>query len=136
MKEGGVIEDLLLEIVEVLAAIVRPDNLAVLSILATVGYRAFKSLLKKLDAQQDVLIKKLDERLNLLETSSSSNHQSLEREILRLQILNGIDSKRLSYSEVLFFFDKYKALGGNSFVEDRVEMYLHELHTKEENDAR
>ena len=49
---------------------------------------------------------------------------TLQKDVLRLQILDGIDSKRLSESEILYFFDRYKALGGNSFVEDRVKKYV------------
>ena len=38
--------------------------------------------------------------------------------------------KRLSTSEVLYFFDKYKALGGNSFVEEKVGQYVYELNNR------
>ena len=79
----------------------------------------FKLLIKKMDGQQNEIISKLDKRMD-----------SLEVEILRLQILDGIESKRLSYSEVLYFFDKYKALGGNSFVEDKVEKYVYDLNKR------
>ena len=78
-----------------------------------------KLLIKKMDGQQNEIISKLDKRMD-----------SLEVEILRLQILDGIESKRLSYSEVLYFFDKYKALGGNSFVEDKVEKYVYDLNKR------
>lgn len=103
-----------------LSMVLRPDNIAILSVIGGFGYKAFKVLIKKLDGQQNEIIEKLDKRMDNLET-----------EILRLQILDGIESKRLSYSEVLYFFDKYKALGGNSFVEDKVQKYVYDLNNKE-----
>ena len=83
-----------------------------------------KLLIKKMDGQQNEIISKLDKRMD-----------SLEVEIIRLQILDGIESKRLSYSEVLYFFDKYKALGGNSFVEDKVEKYVYDLNKRGKSNA-
>lgn len=74
---------------------------------------------KRFNERQDVLLVELDKRLN-----------DIEKEVLRIQILSGIDSHRLSRSELLYFFDKYKALGGNSFVEDRVKSYLKVLEDK------
>lgn len=132
-KEGGVIEELIAAMFGFLGALLQPDILAVLTIVGGAGYKGFKSLVKKMDAQQNELIKQLDLRLKTLESSSKDNHTVLEREILRLQILNGIDARRLSYSEVSFFFDKYKELGGNSFVEDKVHMYISELQKQQTN---
>lgn len=78
-----------------------------------------KKALKHFNEKQDEMIANIDERLS-----------DIEKETLRIQILTGIDSERLSRSELLYFFDKYKALGGNSFVEDRVNMYLKILEDK------
>ena len=102
----------------------RPDNVAMLSLIGGFGYKLSKLLIKKMDGQQNEIISKLDKRMD-----------SLEVEILRLQILDGIESKRLSYSEVLYFFDKYKALGGNSFVEDKVEKYVYDLNKRGKSNA-
>lgn len=104
--------------------VLRPDNIAMLSLIGGFGYKLSKLLIKKLDGQQNEIISRLDKRMD-----------SLEVEILRLQILDGIESKRLSYSEVLYFFDKYKALGGNSFVEDKVEKYVYDLNKRGTSNA-
>ena len=129
-KEGGSIGELMKELGIVAGLLLRPENVAIISLLSGLGYKAFDKIIKKLDSQQNDLIAKLDKRLDSLERSTKSANEKLEREILRLQILDGIDAKRLSPSEVLYFFDKYKALGGNSFVEDKVGQYVYELNNR------
>ena len=118
-KEGDGIGELMKELGKVVVLFLRPENVAIISLLSGLGYKAFDKIIKKLDSQQNDLIAKLDKRLN-----------SLEREILRLEILDGMNAKRLSTSEVLYFFDKYKALGGNSFVEEKVGQYVYELNNR------
>ena len=129
-KEGDVISELMKVLGEVVVVFLRPENIAIISLLSGLGYKAFDKIIKKLDSQQNDLITKLDKRLNSLESSTKSANENLEREILRLQILDGMYAKRLSTSEVLYFFDKYKALGGNSFVEDKVGQYVYELNNR------
>ena len=129
-KEGDGISELMKELGIVAGLLLRPENVAIISLLSGLGYKAFDKIIKKLDSQQNDLIAKLDKRLNSLESSTKSANESLEREILRLQILDVMDAKRLSTSEVLYFFDKYKALGGNSFVEDKVGQYVYELNNR------
>ena len=126
-KEGDGISELMKELGNVVLLFLRPENIAIISLLSGLGYKAFDKIIKKLDSQQNDLIAKLDKRLNSLESSTTSANENLEREILRLQILDGMYAKRLSTSEVLYFFDKYKALGGNSFVEEKVRQYVYEL---------
>ena len=129
-KEGGSIGELMKELGKVVVLFLRPENVAIISLLSGLGYKAFDKIIKKLDSQQNDLIAKLDKRLKSLESSTKSANENLEREILRLQILDGMDAKRLSPSEVLYFFDKYKALGGNSFVEEKVRQYVYELNNR------
>ncbi len=129
-KEGDVISELMKELGILAGLFLRPENIAIISLLSGLGYKAFDKIIKKLDSQQNNLIEKLDKRLNSLEKSTKDANENLEREILRLQILDGIDAKRLSTSEVLYFFDKYKALGGNSFVEEKVGKYVYELNNR------
>ena len=129
-KEGGSIGELMKELGKVVVLFLRPENVAIISLLSGLGYKAFDKIIKKLDSQQNDLIAKLDKRLNSLESSTKSANENLEREILRLQILDGMYAKRLSTSEVLYFFDKYKALGGNSFVEEKVGQYVYELNNR------
>ena len=129
-KEGDGISELMKELVKVAGLLIRPGNVAIISLLIGLGYKAFDKIIKKLDSHQNDLIAKLDKRLNSLEKSTKDANENLERDILRLQILDGMDAKRLSTSEVLYFFDKYKALGGNSFVEEKVGQYVYELNNR------
>lgn len=69
----------------------------------------------------------IDQKLQPIKEQSDDNML----EVLRIQILDGIEAKRLSESEVLYFYDKYKRLGGNSFVTSRVEVYLAKLKKEE-----
>jgi len=59
--------------------------------------------------------------------SLSANINELSKNVLRLQILDGIHTNRFSEDEVLYFYDKYKALGGNGFVSKKVKEYLNNL---------
>ena len=106
------------------AAVLRPENVATISLVWGLLYKGVKLMNKKLDAHQDATIATINTKLDTLEKHQKDSIETLQKDVLRLQILDGIDSKRLSPSEVLFFFDRYKALGGNSFVEDRVKKYV------------
>ena len=107
-----------------MAMILRPENVATIALVWGLLYKGVKLMNKKLDANQDATIEAINAKLNSLEKNQKDSIEALQKEILRLQILDGIDSNRLSTSEVLFFFDRYKALGGNSFVEERVKQYV------------
>ena len=107
-----------------MAMILRPENVATLALVWGLLYKGVKLMNKKLDANQNATIEAINTKLNSLEKNQKESIETLQKDVLRLQILDGIDSKRLSPSEVLFFFDRYKALGGNSFVEDRVKKYV------------
>ena len=104
--------------------ILRPENVATIALVWGLLYKGVKLMNKKLDANQDATIEAINTKLSTLEKNQKDSIEALQKEILRLQILDGIDSNRLSTSEVLFFFDRYKALGGNSFVEERVKQYV------------
>ena len=107
-----------------MAMILRPENVATLALVWGLLYKGVKLMNKKLDANQNATIEAINTKLNSLEKNQKESIETLQKDVLRLQILDGIDSKRLSPSEVLFFFDRYKALGGNSFVDDRVKQYV------------
>ena len=102
----------------------RPENVATITLVLGLLYKGVKLINKKLDAHQDATIATINAKLSTLEKNQKESIEALQKDVLQLQILDGIDSKRLSPSEVLFFFDRYKALGGNSFVEDRVKEYV------------
>lgn len=107
-----------------MAMILRPENVATIALVWGLLYKGVKLMNKKLDANQDATIEAINTKLNTLEKYQKDSIETLQKDVLRLQILDGIDSNRLSTSEVLFFFDRYKALGGNSFVDERVKQYV------------
>ena len=107
-----------------MAMILRPENVATIALVWGLLYKGVKLMNKKLDANQDATIEAINTKLNTLEKNQKESIETLQKDVLRLQILDGIDSNRLSTSEVLFFFDRYKALGGNSFVDERVKQYV------------
>ena len=116
------------ELIEVVGRLVttalRPENVATIALVWGLLYKGVKLVNKKLDVNQDATIEAINAKLNTLEKNQKESIEALQKDVLRLQILYGIDSNRLSTSEVLFFFDRYKALGGNSFVEERVKQYV------------
>ena len=107
-----------------MAMILRPENVATIALVWGLLYKGVKLMNKKLDANQNATIEAINTKLSTLEKNQKESIETLQKDVLRLQILDGIDSNRLSASEVLFFFDRYKALGGNSFVDDRVKQYV------------
>ena len=107
-----------------MAISLRPENVGTIALVWGLLYKGVKLMNKKLDANQDATIEAINTKLSTLEKNQKDSIETLQKDVLRLQILDGIDSNRLSTSEVLFFFDRYKALGGNSFVEERVKQYV------------
>ena len=104
--------------------LLRPENVATITLVWGLLYKGVKLMNKKLDAIQDATIEAINTKLNTLEKNQKESIEALQKDVLRIQILYGIDSNQLSVSEVLFFLDRYKALGGNSFVEERVKQYV------------
>ena len=118
------IEELTISIGKFILMLLRPENVATLTLVGGLLYKGVKLINKKLDANHDATLAALSLKLDALEASHKDSMDTLQKDVLRLQILDGLDSKRLSESEILYFFDRYKALGGNSFVEARVQNYL------------
>ena len=118
------IEELIKVLGRLVATVLRPENVATISLVWGLLYKGVKLMNKKLDANQDATIEAINTKLNSLEKNQKESIEALQKDVLRLQILYGIESNRLSVSEVLVFFDRYKALGGNSFVEERVKQYV------------
>ena len=118
------IEELIKEAGQFVAMILRPENVATITLVWGLLYKGVKLMNKKLDANQDATIEAINTKLDTLEKNQKDSIETLQKDVLRVQILYGIDSNQLSVSEVLFFFDRYKALGGNSFVEERVKQYV------------
>ena len=66
--------------------------------------------------------------LMLLALSDNVNESmmTIQRDMLRLQIITGINSGRLSVNEITMLYDEYKANGGNSYITRVVDNYLEE----------
>lgn len=107
-------------------------NLPALGIIAGYGERILKRWFSNLTEEINQKLKDVEDRMTAIEKAAIISHKELEKEILRLQLLEGINSKRLSESEVAYFYDKYKAAGGNSFVSEKVHDYLEELNGEKE----
>lgn len=118
------IEELIEVVGRLVATVLRPENVATISLVGGLLYKGVKLMNKKLDGHQDATIAAINTKLDTLEKNQKDSIETLQKDVLRLQILDGIDSNRLSTSEVLFFFDRYKALGGNSFIDERVKQYV------------
>lgn len=117
------IDAIIREVNELIEVLFQGQNIILLSSTLAIVYGGVKWTAFKINEKQDEIIAKLDKRLD-----------DIEREQLRTQILTGIDSRRFSKSEVLYFFDKYKNLNGDSFVEDKVNEYVRNLD-KEDYDV-
>lgn len=115
---------LLKELGDFLQALFTPTNLTMVITISGILYKFLKKVNDNMESNQNKVIDEINIRLNELEEKTKESHDDINREILRLQILEGIESERLSRSELLYFFDKYKKLGGNSFVEDIANEYL------------
>lgn len=133
---GGTIIDLLWEeLMDVIVVIFRGENIIFFASITTLGYGVYRKIKKSLIQKQLTLIKaettkenkgpndkieKIEKRQ--IEIMTELNDISVN--VIRIQILSGIASESLSKSEVTYFYDKYTARGGNSFVSEKVKVYL------------
>ena len=107
--------------------ILTPEVIAIIgSIIGTV-WHMLKQIKKRVDDDHEELFTSLNERMGKQEELSEKRYRDTTKEIVRLQILEGIESRRLSVSEVQYFYEKYKKLGGNSFVTKKVQEYIKSL---------
>ena len=111
-----------------------PYTFATVISLITIFYKFYNLIRDKLDAQNHATAMQLDKKFKDLSSSITAinelqqqNYRDIQKEVLRLQLLEGMDSKRLSESEVRQFYDKYHEMGGNSFVTSKVQEYVHDL---------
>ena len=111
-----------------------PETLSAVLAVGSVAYKVFKAQAtkdaeerRKAQACQDEAFEKVKQQISEFKKESQDQYGDVQKEILRLQILEGIDAHRLSESEVRYFYDKYRAFGGNSFVTAKVHAYLESL---------
>lgn len=108
-----------------------PDTFAIVTALGGFGWKAWATMKKKTEEERKQWfsavgkqISGIDLKITEMQDHNTKAYYDLQKEILRLQLLEGMDAKRLSPSETQYFYDKYKAMGGNSFVTAKVEDYL------------
>ena len=78
-----------------MAMILRPENVATIALVWGLLYKGVKLVNKKLDTNQDATIEAINTKLSTLEKNQKESIETLQKDVLRLQILDGIDSKRL-----------------------------------------
>lgn len=98
-----------------------------------VGFSAkvFKRFWEKLEKKQNQEIDGIKNAITALTLSFQEMQQTQERDFLRLQIVTGIQSERLSTAEVLALYDAYTQKGGNSYITRVVNDYIEEQRRKE-----
>lgn len=97
------------------------------------GSRVFQKLWTNLEKKQNEEIEGIKNSLKALTVSFQEMQQTQERDFLRLQIVTGIQSERLSISEILALYDSYVKKGGNSYITRLVNDYIEEQRHKENN---
>lgn len=95
------------------------------------GSRVFKKLWYNLEKKQNEEIEEIKNSIRTLTISFQEMQQTQSRDFLRLQIITGIQSGRLSVSEVLALYDSYIKNGGNSYITRLVNTYIEEQRKKE-----
>ena len=108
-----------------------PTTISMLSVYGTTIGFVGRWAWKKLEAKQDADLANMKSDIKDLSDNVNDSMQLIQRDMLRLQIITGINSGRLSIGEVTMLYDKYKANGGNSYITRIVDDYL-----EEEIDAR
>ena len=96
------------------------------------GVKVFKKLWTNLEKKQNEEIEGIKNTLNALTTSFQEMQRNQERDFLRLQIITGIQSGRLSKNEVLTLYGEYDEKGYNSYVTRIVNDYVEELKARKE----
>lgn len=109
----------------------RPDTFAIVTALGGIAWRVANNIKKKTEEDRKVWLAYITEQIDSIKVSIKQNaetadesYHDLQKEILRLQLLDGMDANRLSQSEAQYFYDKYKNMGGNSFVTAKVADYI------------
>ncbi len=103
-----------------------PVTISSLSVyVTTIGF-AGRWAWKKLEAKQNEDLVNMKTDIKELSDNVNDSMMIIQQDMLRLQIITGINSGRLSMGEVTMLYDKYKANGGNSYITRVVDDYLEE----------
>ena len=103
-----------------------PVTISTLSVYGTIVGFAGRWAWKKLEAKQNEDLANMKSDIKDLSNNVNDSMITIERDMLRLQIITGIHSGRLSPGEVTMLYDQYKDKGGNSYISRIVDDYLEE----------
>lgn len=106
--------------------LLNPVTISSLSVYVTTIGLAGRWAWKKLEAKQNEDLVNMKTDIKELSDNVNESMMTIQRDMLRLQIITGINSGRLSMGEVTMLYDKYKANGGNSYITRVVNDYLEE----------
>ena len=137
IKEVGetIIDLLWKELMDVIVVIFRGENIIFFASVTTLGYGVYRKIKKILTQKQSSLIKvettkenkEQNDKIEKIEKQQieiMTELNDISVDVIRMQILSGIASESFSKSELTYFYDKYTARGGNSFVSEKVKVYL------------
>ena len=103
-----------------------PVTISKLSVYGTgIGF-AGRWAWKKLEAKQNKDLANMKSDIKDLSNNVNDSMLMIQLDMLRLQIITGIHSGRLSAGEVTMLYDQYKDKGGNSYISRIVNDYLEE----------
>lgn len=115
-----------------------PGNLALLILLGNVVKRIFDKLTAIANQQQDEHIKEIDKKIDdILEKVNNLTEQQVKDQCenklndYRLEIILGIFTGKMTESEILSVYGKYKDKGGNSYMDRVIDVYITEQRKKE-----
>ena len=103
-----------------------PVTISTLSVYGTIVGFAGRWAWKKLETKQNEDLANMKSDIKDLSNNVNDSMITIERDMLRLQIITGIHSGRLSPGEVTMLYDQYKDKGGNSYISRIVDDYLEE----------
>ena len=111
--------------------LINPTTISSLSIYGAALGLVGRLTWKKLEAKQNEDLANMKSDIKDLSNNVNDSMLMIQRDMLRIQIITGINSGRLSPGEVTILYDQYKNKGGNSYISRVVDDYLEEvLHAK------
>lgn len=115
-----------------------PGNLALLILIGNITKRIFDKLSAIANQQQDEHIKEIDKKIDdILEKVDKLTEQQAKDQCenklndYRLEIVLGIFTGKMTESEILAVYGKYKDKGGNSYMDRVIDTYITEQRKKE-----
>ena len=111
---------------DLLKWLLNPVTISTLSVYGTSVVFAGRWAWKKLEAKQNEDLANMKSDIKNLSNNVNDSMMMIQRDMLRLQIITGVNSGLLSAGEVTMLYDQYKDKGGNSYISRIVNDYLEE----------